>query len=69
MSTQKEQVLAHLKKHKKITSWEAIKRYNITRLAAIIYDLGYEHNILSLRNRDPLSGKWFATYTYIGERK
>lgn len=42
---QTEAVLAHLQKHKSITSWEAIKEYGATRLSSIIYNLrdrGYE---------------------------
>lgn len=34
--TQKQQVLTYLKKGKKITSWQAIQNWHITRLAAII---------------------------------
>lgn len=69
MSTQKQQVLAHLKKHKTITSWTAIQKYNITRLAAVIYDLSLNHDILSIRTNDPVSNKWYATYRYLGEKK
>jgi hypothetical protein len=32
-------VYLHLKKHKHITSWEAIKLYKATRLADIVYKL------------------------------
>ncbi len=42
---QKEKVLSHLEKYGVITSWEAIQRYRITRLAAIIKllrDDGYQ---------------------------
>ena len=39
MKTQKQEVLAYLKKHKSITSWEAIQEFHITRLAAIIFEL------------------------------
>lgn len=42
---QTEAVLAHLQKHKSITSWEAIQEYGATRLLDIIYrlrDRGYE---------------------------
>jgi hypothetical protein len=69
MSTQKQQVLAHLKKHKKITSWEAIQKYNITRLAAHIFELGMTHQIASIRTTDKVSGKWYAIYKYLGEKK
>jgi hypothetical protein len=46
--TQQEQVLKHLKRFKKITSWGAIKKYNITRLSAYICNLRNEgYNIKS----------------------
>lgn len=32
-------IIGHLRKYKKITSYEAIKRYNATRLSGIIYVL------------------------------
>lgn len=34
--SQKEVVLKHLQKYKSITSWQAIQRYRITRLSAVI---------------------------------
>lgn len=34
--TQKEIVRAHLERYGKISSWEAIQNYHITRLAAVI---------------------------------
>ena len=37
--TQEKIVLKHLLKHGKITPWEAIQKYRITRLGAIIYNL------------------------------
>lgn len=48
--SQTRDVLSHLKKHKSITSWQAISMFGATRLSAIIYDLraaGY--NIQSKR--------------------
>jgi predicted methyltransferase len=39
MKTQKEKVLAYLIKHKSITSWTAIQKFSITRLASVIFDL------------------------------
>jgi hypothetical protein len=51
-STQRESVLWHLYTYGKITSWEAIKEYGITRLSAIIFNLREEgYNIIS----DPLT--------------
>lgn len=37
--TQLEKVQLHLKKFNKITSWEAIKKYRITRLSSYIHTL------------------------------
>lgn len=37
--TQKEQVLNHMKTEGSITTWEAIKKYRITRLSARIAEL------------------------------
>jgi hypothetical protein len=39
MMTKINAVYAHLKKHKHITSWEAINLYKATRLADIVYKL------------------------------
>tara|TARA_R100001369_G_scaffold14442_1_gene29070 strand:- start:254 stop:463 length:210 start_codon:yes stop_codon:yes gene_type:complete len=38
-NTQIKKVSKHLKQKKKITSWEAIEKYQCTRLSAIIYKL------------------------------
>lgn len=37
--TQNEVIKNHLKKFKRISTWEAIKKYHITRLGARIWDL------------------------------
>lgn len=37
--TKIDSVYLHLKKHKTITSWEAIRLYRATRLADIVYKL------------------------------
>ena len=65
--TQYDRVLAHLKMKKKITSWEAITEYGVTRLSALIYTLRQDgYNIStkfkSAKNRygDTVS---FAEYT------
>ena len=45
---QNQKILNHLKEHKKITSYEAFKKYRITRLSARIHDLREQgHNITS----------------------
>lgn len=65
--TQYDRVLHHLKAKNKITSWESITEYGITRLSAVIYMLrqdGYiiSSNFKSAKNRygDIVS---FAEYT------
>lgn len=61
---QKEMVLAHFKKRKSITSWEAIKKYGITRLADVIFRLKDSHNIVA--TIQTAEGKRWAKYTYMG---
>ena len=61
---QKEIVLNHFKKRKSITSWEAIQKYGITRLAAVICDLKATHNIIA--TIETAEGKRWAKYTYMG---
>jgi len=39
METKIKKVALHLIKYKKITSWDAIKKYKATRLGAIIFNL------------------------------
>ena len=68
MKTQLENVLTHLKKRKKITSWEAIQLYHCTRLAAVIYLLKDAHDILAVRMHDPVTGKRWAEYRYLGAK-
>ena len=56
--TQKQQVLAHLKKHGSITSWDAIQKYHITRLAAIIFILREDGNKIFTSNQKKGGKKW-----------
>lgn len=42
--TQINAIRNHLKKHKSITSWEAILKYGATRLSGIIYKLRNRYN-------------------------
>ena len=37
--SQEIQILNHIKRHKKISSMQAFSKYNITRLAAVVYNL------------------------------
>jgi hypothetical protein len=62
----KSKVLAHLKEHKTITSWEAIDMFKCTRLADRIFVLKKEgHNIIT--KMITRNGKTFAEYTLIKE--
>ena len=62
--TQENQILNHLKKHKFITSWEAIQEYRITRLSARIYELR-EKGYQILTKNITENGKTFAEYSLI----
>ena len=63
-NTQENIILDHLKKHKFITSWEAIQEYRITRLSARIYELREKgHNIITKNVSE--NGKRFAEYSLI----
>lgn len=62
MQTQKEKIRKHLELGMKITSWDAIVSYRITRLAAYICELKKEGmNIVSDREVDE-EGKTYAVY-------
>ena len=62
--SQENQILNHLKKHKFITSWEAIQEYRITRLSARIYELREKGFNIMTKNITE-NGKTFAEYTLI----
>ena len=61
MLTQVEMIKTHLKRYGSITSWEAIKRYKITRLSSVIYILihrdGWEFKKERIYTR-----KWFYLF-------
>ena len=63
-NTQENQILNHLKKHKFITSWEAIQEYRITRLSARIYELREKGHDIITKNVSE-NGKRFAEYSLI----
>lgn len=64
---QKEIVLNHFKKKKSITSWEAIQKYGITRLADTIFQLKNRgHDIFTIIEHG--NGKKWARYTYMGSK-
>lgn len=65
---QADTILEHLMVHGSITSWEAIQKYRITRLSAVIYDLkkmGYRIRTDFESNEET---HW-ARYTLIMEDK
>lgn len=62
IDTQKKQVFRHLQENS-ITSWEAISKYRITRLADVIYRLRKDHNISREIIRE--GKKSWAKYTLI----
>jgi len=68
MKTQKEEILQYLKKHKTITSWDAIQMFHVTRLASVIFLLKQEgHEIFTQMVNE--NNKSFAKYWLIKEFK
>ena len=63
-NTQENIILDHLKKHKFITTWEAIQKYRITRLSARIYELREKGYQIITKNITE-NGKTFAEYSLI----
>lgn len=50
-----EKIIKHLKEHKEITPWDAIYKYNYTRLSDIIFRLrrkGYDIETINEKNAD-----------------
>ena len=63
MKTQKDKIKWHLLHFRKITSWEAIRTYNITRLGAIIPQLRQEgFNIESVLKPTACGKSHYAEY-------
>lgn len=71
--SQTKDVLVWLKKHRSITSWQAISMFGATRLSAIIYDLrGAGYNIES--KRETVTNRYGHTspivkYVYRGQNE
>ena len=63
--TQKEVILKHLQQNGRITSWEAIEKYRITRLASIICTLRKAGHWIESRDHRKESSyfKGMVTYT------
>lgn len=68
LNSQYEQIKKHLLKHGKITSWDAIELYRVTRLSQYIYLMrkeGYHFNV----DHEPNSKNtgWHSVYILIDE--
>ena len=61
--TQKETVLEHLRTHGTITSWEAIQKYRITRLSAIIGFLKDDGHKIDSEPKRSTEGKSYSEYS------
>ena len=65
-----EKILAHLIKHKEITSWEAIQEYRATRLSGIIFNLRVKFNIKSEEIKLENDGRGnYVVYKFKGRKK
>ena len=65
--TQKEMVLNHLKEKGKITSMEAFRKYGVTRLSAVIFNLrddGYDIETEYIKGKNR-----YREVTHYGEYK
>lgn len=66
METQDLIILHHLKKHRSITSWEAIEKYRITRLSARIFNLrGKGYDIITRYETNEVTGTRYARYVLL----
>jgi len=62
MMTKIDAVYLHLKKHRHITSWEAINLYRATRLADIIYklkNLGFKIETVMVEGENTRFARYF----------
>ena len=67
--SQLKQIKEHLQWYDTITSWEAIQKYHITRLSAIIHTLRHEEGMnISSSNKMAENGKKYAEYKLIREQ-
>ena len=66
--SQLNQIKEHLQWYDTITSWEAIQKYHITRLSAIIHTLRHEGGMnISSSNKLAENGKNYAEYKLVRE--
>lgn len=59
---QEQTILEHLRKHHSITSWEAIQKYGITRLADRIFKLKKAGHDIETVMKYPADGSRFGIY-------
>ena len=69
MNTQVKTVKAHLMAYRTITSWEAITKYRITRLSAVIYILKNDHQMHISSSTVSKGKKSWAEYRFMPENK
>ena len=62
--TQLEKIRDHLESHGKISSWEAIQNYGITRLSAHILELKKGKMDIHLEWQHPETGNKYGLYIY-----
>ena len=60
--TQNEKILNHLKLYGVITSMEAFRTYNITRLSGRIYELRAQGYKITVERRKAKNGAMYAVY-------
>lgn len=66
--SQLKQIKSHLEWYDTITSWEAIQKYHITRLSAIIHTLRHEVGMnISSSDKRAENGKNWVEYKLIRE--
>jgi hypothetical protein len=59
-------VRQHLRQHKTITSWEAIQKYRVTRLADVVWRLKNEGMIIdSIEEKNDNDNHTHALYTHV----
>lgn len=69
LNSQVKVVKAHLMSNRTITSWEAITKYRITRLSAVIYILKNEYDMRIETKHISKNGKKWAEYRFYPEDK
>jgi len=70
MKSQLNQIKEHLEWYDTITSWEAIQKYRITRLSAIIHTLRHENQMsIVSNNKKKDNGTNWVEYKLVREEE